>query len=49
VKFFVNVFDTDDDDGPFTFIPADESTTNHRCNPVAPPKARRTACWPLHR
>jgi len=25
VKFFVNVFDTDDDDGPFTFIPADES------------------------
>jgi hypothetical protein len=25
VKFFVNVFDTDDDDGPFTFIPADET------------------------
>jgi hypothetical protein len=25
VKFFINVFDTDDDDGPFTFIPADES------------------------
>jgi hypothetical protein len=26
VKFFFNVFDTDDDDGPFTFIPADETT-----------------------
>jgi hypothetical protein len=25
VKFFVNVFDTDDEDGPFTFIPADKS------------------------
>jgi hypothetical protein len=25
VKIFVNVFDTDDDDGPFTFIPADET------------------------
>ena len=26
VKFFINVFDTDDTEGPFTFIPADETT-----------------------
>ena len=25
VKFFINVFDTNDDSGPFTFIPADDT------------------------
>ena len=25
VKFFINMFDTDEDQGPFTFIPADET------------------------